>query len=176
MRPRRSHPASEVNNPLPFQLLADAVLALHVAIVLFVVGGLVLVVIGNLRNWPWANALWFRLAHLAAIAFVAAQAWLGIECPLTTLEMWLRRKAQAATYEGSFVEHWLQALLYWQAPSWVFTLAYTAFAMAVAAAWWFYPPVSGKHRTAAGGRKTEGAHPDHWHHATGATHADSHDP
>mgnify|MGYP001616081990 FL=1 len=35
----------------PYQLLADAVLALHVAIVAFVVGGLLLVVIGNLRNW-----------------------------------------------------------------------------------------------------------------------------
>lgn len=165
-----------MNNPLLFQLLADGVLAVHMAIVLFVVGGLVLVVIGNLCKWPWVNAWWFRFAHLAAIAFVAAQAWLGIVCPLTTLEMWLRKNAQASTYEGSFVEHWLQALLYWQAPPWVFTVAYTAFAFAVAAAWWFYPPGSAKHRTAVGGRKTEGAHPDQWHRATGATHAGLHDP
>lgn len=124
----------------PFQLLADAVLSLHVALVLFVVGGLLLVVIGNVLEWPWVNALWFRLAHLATIAFVAAEAWLGIVCPLTTLEMWLRSKANAVTYQGSFIEHWLQALLFWQASPWVFTMAYSAFALAVAAAWWLYPP------------------------------------
>ena len=125
---------------LPYQLLADAVLALHVAVVLFVVGGLLLVVGGNLRGWGWVNRWWFRLAHLAAIGVVVAQAWLGIVCPLTTLEMWLRARAGAATYGGSFIEHWLQRLLYFQAPAWVFVLAYTLFALAVLAAWWRFPP------------------------------------
>ena len=63
------------------------------AIVLFVVAGLVLVVAGNLRHWPWVNHLWFRLAHLAAIAVVVAESWFGMACPLTTLEMWLRAEA-----------------------------------------------------------------------------------
>jgi hypothetical protein len=116
------------------------VLALHVALVLFVVGALVLVVAGNLLGWRWVNALWFRLAHLATIAVVAAEAWLGIVCPLTTLEMWLRARAKTATYEGSFIEHWLQAVLFWEAPAWVFTVAYSVFALAVAAAWWYFPP------------------------------------
>ena len=124
----------------PFQLLADAVLSLHVALVLFVVGGLLSVVIGNVLKWPWVNALWFRLTHLATIAFVAAEAWLGIVCPLTTLEMWLRSKANAVTYQGSLIEHWLQALLFWHASPWVFTMAYSTFALAVAAVWWLYPP------------------------------------
>ena len=128
---------------LPFQLLADVVLTLHVALVLFVVGGLVLVLVGNVLKWSWVNSLWFRLTHLATIAVVAAEAWLGIVCPLTTFEMWLRAKGKALTYEGSFIEHWLQALLFWQAPPWVFTLAYTAFALAVVAAWWFFPPRRG---------------------------------
>jgi hypothetical protein len=132
-----------VTGSLPFQFLADSVLALHVALVLFVVGGLVAVVAGNLLGrWPWVNALWFRLAHLATIAFVAAEAWVDIVCPLTTLEMWLRSKTRTATYQGGFIEHWLQALLFWQAPPWVFTIAYTAFALAVAAAWWRFPPAS----------------------------------
>ncbi len=138
-----------MSESLPFQLLADVVLALHVALVLFVVGGLVLVVIGNVLKWPWVNALWFRLAHLATIAFVAAEAWLGMVCPLTTLEMWLRSKAKVLTYEGSFIEHWLHALLFWQAPAWVFTAAYTAFALAVAAAWWRFPPRKKKQRRAS---------------------------
>ena len=131
---------------LPFALLADAVLALHVLLVLFVVGGLVLVILGNALQWRWVNALWFRLLHLLTIAVVVAEAWLGVVCPLTTLEMWLRSKAKTDTYDGSFIEHWLQALLFWQAAPWVFTAAYTAFALAVAVTWWCFPPTSRKRR------------------------------
>jgi hypothetical protein len=130
---------------MPYQLLADAVLTLHFCIVAFVVGGLVLTLIGNFRAWRWVNVLWFRLAHLTAIAFVVAQAWLGATCPLTSLEMWLRAKAHAATYSGSFIEHWLHLLLYYEAPAWVFTLGYSLIALLVAATWWRYPP-TGKHR------------------------------
>lgn len=123
-----------------YPLLADTVLALHVAIVVFVVGGLLLIVGGNLRGWRWVNALWFRMAHLGAIGVVVAEAWLGLVCPLTTLEMWLRVQAGQENYSGSFIGHWLQRLLYWDAPGWVFTLAYSVFALAVVAAWWRYPP------------------------------------
>ena len=100
-----------MRDTLPYQLLADLVLTLHFALVVFVVGGLVLVVIGNFRSWHWVNALWFRLAHLGAIAIVVAEVWLGITCPLTTLEMGLRAKARATTYSGSFIEHWVQRIL-----------------------------------------------------------------
>ena len=131
------------DSPL-YQALADAVLALHVAVVVFVIGGLVLIVIGNLRSWRWVNGIAFRLAHLAAIAVVAAEAWLGVTCPLTTLEMWLRTKARVATYDGSFLEHWLRRILYYDAPTWAFTLAYSLFALAVAAAWWRFPPRFGR--------------------------------
>ena len=65
-------------------LFADAVLVLHFLFIVFVVGGLVLVVVGNLRSWRWVNTWWFRLAHLAAIGVVVAEAWLGVMCPLTT--------------------------------------------------------------------------------------------
>ncbi len=129
-----------MNLSIPYRLLADLVLSVHVAIVLFVVGGLVLVVVGNWWHWRWVNALWFRLAHLVAIAVVAAQAWLGLVCPLTTLEMWLRASAGQSTYGGSFIEFWLQRLLYYEAPDWVFALAYTAFGLATAAVWWRFPP------------------------------------
>jgi hypothetical protein len=123
-----------------YQLLADAVLVLHVSLVLFVVGGLALIVLGNLRAWAWVNAWWFRLGHLATIGVVVAEAWWGVVCPLTTLEMWLRTQARGSTYAGNFIEYWLQALLFWQAPPWVFTAAYTLFGLAVAAAWWWFPP------------------------------------
>jgi len=125
---------------MPFQLLADVVLAVHVALVAFVVGGLLLVVGGNLAGWRWVNTLGFRVAHLAAIAIVVAQSWLDIVCPLTSLEVWLRAQARQGTYSDGFIEHWLQRLLYYDAPGWVFTLAYSLFGLAVLATWWAYPP------------------------------------
>jgi len=132
-----------VNEALPYQLLADAVLSLHVGIVVFVVGGLVLIIAGNLRGWSWVNTAWFRLAHAIAIAIVVAEVWFGFVCPLTSLEIWLRAKAGTATYSGSFIEYWLQRILYYDAPGWVFMLAYSLFGLAVAATWWYFPPEFG---------------------------------
>ncbi|MCY7304891.1 MAG: DUF2784 domain-containing protein [Rhodoferax sp.] len=123
-----------------YRLLADAVLLLHLGVVVFVVAGLLLVLAGNWCGWNWVNRLWFRLLHLAAIAVVAAQAWFGVICPLTTLEMWLRHKGDSLTYQGGFVEHWMQRLLYYEAPTWVFTLAYTLFGLLVLLVWFYFPP------------------------------------
>lgn len=129
---------------MPYQLYADLVLLLHFAVVAFVVGGLACTLVGNLRAWQWVNGLWFRLTHLGAVLYVAAQAWLGATCPLTTLEMALRARARAGTYQGSFIEYWLARLLYYEAPAWVFTLVYTLFALLVALAWWRFPPKTGR--------------------------------
>ncbi len=124
-----------------YALLADAVLLVHVGVVTFVVGGLVAIVAGNLsRRWPSVNAWPFRLAHLAAIGVVVAEAWAGIVCPLTTLEMWLRAQAGASPYVGGFIEHWLQRALYHDLPGWVFTAAYSAFGAVVLFVWWCWPP------------------------------------
>lgn len=129
-----------MNVTLPYPLLANTVLFVHFAVVVFIVGGLAFIIVGHVRDWRWAKARWFRLAHCAAIAVVVVQAWLGAACPLTTLEMWLRTRAREATYSGDFIEHWLQNLLYYEAPTWVFTLAYTLFGLIVAATWWYVPP------------------------------------
>jgi hypothetical protein len=139
-----------VSDEPPYQLLADLVLALHLAIVMFVVGGLVVIVIGNLKAWRGVNALWFRSLHLAAIAVVIAQAWLGAACPLTSVEMWLRQKARTSSYSGSFIEHWASRLLYYEAPSWVFTAGYSLFGLLVAAAWWYFPPTFKRRDTGPG--------------------------
>ena len=125
---------------MSYRLLADAVLLLHFGIVLFVVAGLGVIVVGGLRGWRLTRSLAFRLAHLGAIAFVVVQAWLGAVCPFTTLEMWLRSQAGDRAYGGSFVEHWVQRILFHEAPSWVFTLVYSLFGLAVLAAWWYFPP------------------------------------
>lgn len=135
---------------MPYAMFADAVLLLHFAVVVFVVGGLPLVFIGNQRGWRWVNGRLFRWTHLAAIVVIIVQAWLGQHCPLTILESWLRTQAgQGVRYETSFVQHWLHQVLFFDAPLWVFALVYTAFGLLVAVAWWRFPPERGR---GAGGR------------------------
>ena len=110
-------------------------LLLHVLLVGFVVFGLVLVIVGGVRNWSWIRNPWFRLIHLAAITFIVMQSWLGAICPLTTWEMALRSHAGGAPYSGSFIGYWLGRLLYYQAPPWVFVVSYTVFGLLVAVCW-----------------------------------------
>ena len=123
-----------------YVLAADAVLMLHVLFVAFVVVGLILIVVGRLMSWSWVRNWWFRVIHLFAIGIVVLQSWLGVICPLTKLEMYLRGKAGDAMYAGSFVAHWLESILYYRAPAWVFAACYTAFAAIVVLSWvWVRP-------------------------------------
>ncbi len=126
--------------PSMWLLLADAVLLAHVLFVAFVVGALLLTLLGGWRRWDWVRNPWFRIAHLLAILFVVVQTWFDQVCPLTTLEMALRGRAGDVVYVGSFIGHWLQALLYYQAPNWVFAVCYSLFALGVVLAWaWVRP-------------------------------------
>jgi len=125
-----------------YLLAADLLLFGHVLFVAFVVFGLVLILIGKPLAWVWVRNPWYRLAHLAAIGIVALQSWFGIVCPLTTLEMALRDRADGVVYTGSFISHWLEALLYYQAPAWVFTVCYTSFAALVVISWFWVRPRS----------------------------------
>ena len=117
-------------------MLADAVLAVHVLFVLFVVGGFALIVAGA-RHWSWVRNRAFRIAHLAAIVFVAAEGLLGVTCPLTWWEDALRATGRE---ERSFIGRWLAWLLYYDLPEWVFALAYSVFALAVIGVWFAIPP------------------------------------
>ena len=125
-----------------FMVLADVVLTLHVGFVVFVVAGLLLIYLGYFLQWSWVRNRVFRVLHLLAIGVVVIQSWLGIVCPLTTLEMWLRAQAGEITYAGSFIQHWMQQILYFDAPWWVFTAIYTAFASLVIVSWLVVRPNS----------------------------------
>lgn len=123
-----------------YLLAADLLLASHVLFVAFVVLGLLLIVVGGLADWTWVRNPWFRIAHLAAIGVVTLQSWFGIICPLTTWEMALRERAGETAYGGTFISHWLETLLYYRAPAWVFVVCYTVFALLVAGCWiWVRP-------------------------------------
>jgi hypothetical protein len=129
-------------------LLADFVLTVHFAFVLFVVGGLPLIWIGAAAGWQWVRNFWFRAAHLAAITFVAAEALAGVWCPLTVWEDALRGRHE----QQSFVARWVRAILYWDFPGWVFTLAYCTFTLAVIATWWWIRPARMQEQRGAPGR------------------------
>lgn len=129
-----------MNTTTLYLLAADITLFLHVSFVAFVVAGLILIFAGGALSWSWVRNPWFRWAHLAAIGIVVLQAWFGVICPLTTLEMALRSRAGDSVYPGSFVAHWLQTILYYEAPAWVFAVCYTAFAALVVGSWFWIPP------------------------------------
>ena len=118
-------------------LLADLILILHFAFVLFIVGGMVLTWIGAAAGWRWVRNFWFRTAHLAAIAFVAMESLAGFWCPLTVWEDALR----GTRGDLSFIARWVRAMLFWNFPEWVFTGAYCAFALTVIATWWWIRPL-----------------------------------
>jgi polyferredoxin len=116
--------------------IADVILVLHFAIVVFIVGGLIAVWLGAGLGWRWVRNPWFRYAHLGAIAFVAGEALLGIACPLTVWE----DLARGGLRPESFVGRWVRRLLFYEAPPWVFTAAYIAWALATLATLRLVPP------------------------------------
>src|SRR5262245_5672670 len=121
--------------------MADFLLVFHFLIAAFIVGALPLVWVGAAAGWRWVRNPWFRYLHLGAISFVAIEALLGIACPLTVWEDLLRGTVQAE----SFVGRWVRRLLYYDAPAWVFTAAYLAWAAATLVTLRIVPP----RRTAA---------------------------
>ena len=131
-----------MESSLFYLIIADALLLLHVLVVVFIVAGLVAVYAGGTFAWSWVRNPWFRSLHVAAIGIVALQSWVGIICPLTTWEMSLRNQAGDTVYSGSFISHWLEPLLYYQASAWVFTVVYTAFGALVITSWFFVRPRS----------------------------------
>jgi hypothetical protein len=117
-------------------LVADALLVFHFLIAAFIAGGLPLVWIGAAFDWRWVRNPWFRYGHLVAIGFVAAEALIGMACPLTVWEDALRGSVQAE----SFVGRWVRRLLYYEAPPWAFTAAYVAWALATLVTLKLVPP------------------------------------
>lgn len=123
-----------------YRLLADLLVAIHTCYVAFVVGGLLLILVGWWRGWHWIRNIWFRIAHLTAIAIVAFEAICGIPCPLTVWEQELREMAGDQVSHGTFIGDMLHNLIFIEAPPWAFTIAYVAFTLIVAATFVFVPP------------------------------------
>lgn len=122
--------------------LADVLLVVHFGFVLFVVLGLPLVWWGAAAGWGWIRHRAFRLAHLAAILFVAVEALLGMMCPLTVWEDALRGGGPASGFIARRVHDWL----YYDLPPAAFTAAYVGYALLAALTYWKIPPRRGGRR------------------------------
>lgn len=125
---------------LVYGVLADIVGIGHGALVIFIIGGQLLIMAGWWRGWGWTRQRQWRLGHLGAVVLITVIDGIGFMCPLTTMEWKLRKLAGEGDYKGGFIEHWINTLLYYDWPDWVFALLYGVFAVAVMITYWFYPP------------------------------------
>jgi len=85
---------------------ADTVVVLHLLWIVFLI-------LGALpgRRWPWV-----KWTHLASLAFSIALQVFSWICPLTHLEIWLRKLGGAQPYEGTFIRHYVEQVVYAEIP------------------------------------------------------------
>src|SRR5262249_17061962 len=76
-----------------YSFLADVMVGVHLAYVLYVLVGLLAILIGLACGWKWVRNPWFRWSHMLMIVVVALESVVGMACPLTEWEDWLRAKA-----------------------------------------------------------------------------------
>lgn len=85
-----------------FGLLADLVVVVHLAFVLFVA-------VGGLLVWRWPWLMWW---HLPSVAWGIAIITIGFTCPLTPLEHYLRGRAGQQGHDGGFVDRYVEGVIY----------------------------------------------------------------
>jgi hypothetical protein len=127
-----------------YGLLADGVVAAHVAYVSFVVVGQLLIWLGWALGWGVARNRWFRSLHLLTIAIVVAL--LNIDCPLTVWEYQLRAAAGQDVSEATFMGRLLHWLLFYDAPAYVFMVGYFITGALILGTFVLFPPAFRKQK------------------------------
>jgi hypothetical protein len=105
-----------------YRIAADAVVVVHFGFILFVA-------IGGVIAWRWPRLLWL---HVPAVAWGLGIVAVGFACPLTPLELRLRRLAGGQGYEGGFVDRYIEDVIYPGEYTW---LVRTVIAVAVVVGW-----------------------------------------
>jgi hypothetical protein len=119
--------------PAFYGAVADILVSIHFGYVAFAVGGELLVLLGAFLRWAWVRNLPLRIVHLCSVVLVAAEASIGVPCPLTEWEYRLRELAgQRTEAHLSFVVRIVRRLIFYDFPAWVFLVAYLSFALLVA--------------------------------------------
>jgi hypothetical protein len=120
--------------------LADLVLLLHFAVVLFNVFGLIAIPLGAWRGWPFVRVFWWRALHLATLALVALQAAAGRLCFLTIWHAALVQMAGSRSSLAPGIADFISRLIFWPLPLWAFIVIYVAVALFTLALWRLVPP------------------------------------
>jgi Protein of Unknown function (DUF2784) len=85
-----------------YRLLADLVVLVHFAFIVFIA-------VGGLLVCRWPRPVWL---HVPALAWGVAIITIGFTCPLTPLEKHLQRLAGQRGYPGGFVDHYIENVIY----------------------------------------------------------------
>ena len=107
---------------MTYRAAADVVVVIHFSFVVFVV-------IGGLLALRWPKVLW---AHVPAVIYSIWIIAFSITCPLTPLERTLRERAGEGRYDESFIERYVEGVLY---PGDMLRQAQAAAAVVVVASW-----------------------------------------
>lgn len=91
-----------LSEPMVYRVLADAVMLVHLAFIVFVA-------VGALLAWRWPR---LALAHLPALAWGVGTVTIGFPCPLTSLEKALDRRADGDVYDGGFIDRYVEDVVY----------------------------------------------------------------
>lgn len=110
---------------------------MHVAVILFNVFGLVAIPAGAWFGWRFVRIFWWRALHVAAMAVVAVQAAAGRACFLT---LWQDALAGEANGHTPLIMGWINRVIFWPLPLWVFAVAYVGLFLYVVALCWLVPP------------------------------------
>jgi hypothetical protein len=117
-------------------LLAGAVLAVHVGVIAFNVFGLIAVPLGAWCGWSFVRVRWWRALHIASLTVVALQAAFGQACFLT---VW-QRQLEGEAADRALIQSWVEALIFWPLPIWMFALLYAAVLVYALALWFWVRP------------------------------------
>lgn len=126
---------------MPYALFADLLVLFHFSYVSFAVGGELFILAGAFLKWGVVRNLAFRIAHLVAVVFVTLESLVDVLCPLTEWEYNLRELAgQRVEREISFIGRLLRKIIFYDFPSWAFTLMYMGFGALVILTFILIPP------------------------------------
>jgi len=120
--------------------LADLVLFAHLAIIFFNVFGLIAIPLGAWRGWRFIRVFWWRALHVGLLGVVAVQAVLARVCFLTIWQSDLLRQAGATVSAEPLIQRWINQLIFWPLPLWVFATIYVAVLALTVFLWWVVPP------------------------------------
>jgi len=125
----------------PYLFLADGILLIHFALVVFVVLGFIFIWIGHLAKWKFVRNAKFRICHTLVMGIVLCESLFGIICPLTEWENALRIKGgEGLAYATGFVQKWIQKIMFYDFSETTFLILYLLFFAFILVTFWLIPP------------------------------------